>query len=71
MAEEHPTTELTIRDVLIQIDRRLTRVEDDVRSIDNKMGALDTKVDHKIGALDTKVDHKVEILRKDINTRFQ
>lgn len=37
MAEEHPTTEPTTRDVLVQIDRRLTRVEDDIRSFDNKV----------------------------------
>ena len=43
------STELTTRDVLHQVDRRLTRIEDDLRS-------LETKVDHGFGRLDTKID---------------
>ena len=43
------STELTTRDVLHQVDRRLTRIEDDLRS-------LETKIDHGFDRLDTKID---------------
>ena len=34
-AEQQPLTELTTRDVLLQVDRRLTLIEDDLRTIKN------------------------------------
>lgn len=42
-------TELTTRDVLAQIDRRLSRIEDDVRDfrqyVDERFSRLENKVD--------------------------
>ena len=54
------TPELTTRDVLLQVDRRLSLIEEDLRSLDAK---LDTKVealDAKISALDVKLDAKLD-----------
>ena len=36
MPAEQPLTELTTRDVLLQVDRRLTLIEDDLRTLDQK-----------------------------------
>jgi len=41
------TTELTVRDVLSQVDRRIDLVETDIRK-------LDSKFDSKFGAMDAK-----------------
>ena len=35
MPTEQPLTELTTRDVLLQVDRRLTLIEDDLRTLDH------------------------------------
>ena len=42
MASQPPPSELTLRDVLAQIDRRLTRIEDDQRET---QAVLRTKAD--------------------------
>ena len=42
MSADQTTAELTTRDVLLQVDRRLTLIEEDLRSLDEK---LDDKVD--------------------------
>ena len=36
MPAEQPLTELTTRDGLLQVDRRLTLIEDDLRTLDQK-----------------------------------
>ena len=57
------TPELTTRDVLQQVDRRLSLIEDDLRG-------LDAKLDAKIGILDTKIDKKIEGLDAKLDSRF-
>ena len=47
------TPELTTRDVLQQVDRRLSLIEDDLRG-------LDAKLDAKINALDAKFEAKLD-----------
>ena len=44
MASQPPPSELTLRDVLAQIDRRLTRIEDDQR---DTQAVLRTKADNE------------------------
>ena len=60
------TPELTTRDVLQQVDRRLSLIEEDLRSLDAKLDtrveALDAKIDTKIGALDAKLDSKFHLV---------
>lgn len=43
------TTELTTRDVLHQVDRRLTLIEEDLRSLDAKVDRTRVELDTKIG----------------------
>lgn len=75
------TPELTTRDVLQQVDRRLSLIEEDLRSLDDKLdtkfGVLDTKIDTKvetleakISVLDAKVDAKIGALDAKIDTKF-
>lgn len=58
------TPELTTRDVLQQVDRRLSLIEGDLRGLDAKIDALDakfdTKLDAKINALDAKFEAKLD-----------
>ncbi|MBM3278875.1 MAG: hypothetical protein FJY95_12460 [Candidatus Handelsmanbacteria bacterium] len=49
------TPELTTRDVLQQVDRRLSLIEEDLRG-------LDAKVDTKIGAVEAKLDSKFHLV---------
>ena len=55
MAEEQIQTELTTRDVLQQVDRRLTRIEDDLRDfksqVDSRFSELDDNKANFIGRL--------------------
>lgn len=86
MTAEQTTAELTTRDVLLQVDRRLTLMEADLRSLDAKVEGGNTRLDTKIDALDvrlsdkidaldvrfnTRLDGKVEGLRVEMNNRFQ
>ena len=45
MAAEQTAAELTTRDVLFQVDRRLTLIEGDLRSLADKVDGLDDKLD--------------------------
>jgi hypothetical protein len=56
MPAEQNTAELTIRDVLLQVDRRLTLIEEDQRSLDEKVERLDTRLDVKIDGAHDKLD---------------
>ena len=77
------STELTTRDVLHQVDRRLTRIEDDLRSLDAKVdggferfdaksdsgfGRLDEKFDSGFARLDEKIDNVFGLLNTKIDT---
>ena len=66
MSNPQPSSELTTRDVLQQIDHRLSLIEKDVREnhtkIEAKIDALDSKVEGKTDALDSKVEGKIDAL---------
>ena len=62
-AEQQPLTELTMRDVLLQVDRRLTLIEDDLRTLDQKW-------EQRFGILDQKIDAQTNQLRQEMNTGF-
>ena len=54
MSQSSP--ELTTRDVLQQVDRRLELIEGDQRGLNQKVEALDDKVTDKLAAQETKAD---------------
>ena len=74
MPAEQPLTELTTRDVLLQVDRRLTLIEDDLRTLDQKwdqrFGTSDQKTDARFDALCQKIDARFDTLRQEMNTGF-
>ena len=70
MAAEQSAVELTTRDVLLQVDRRLTLIEGDLRGLDEKMDSLDDKLDNKVEGLNAKIDTKIDGLRSETNARF-
>ena len=74
MPAEQSLTELTTRDVLLQVDRRLTLIEDDLRTLDQKwdqrFGTLEQKTDARFDTLDQKIDAKTNQLRQEMNTGF-
>ena len=74
MPAEQPLTELTTRDVLLQVDRRLTLIEDDLRTLDQKwdqqFGTLDQKTDARFDALCQKIDAQFDALRQEMNAGF-
>ena len=85
MPAEQSLTELTTRDVLLQVDRRLTLIEDDLRTLDQKwdqrfgaldqkidsrFDSLDQKIDSRFGTLDQKIDSRTNQLRQEMNTGF-
>ena len=74
MPAEQPLTELTTRDVLLQVDRRLTLIEDDLRTLDQKwdqeFGTLDQKTDARFDALCQKIDAQFDALRQEMHTGF-
>ncbi len=55
MAMNQPP-ELTTRDVLQQVDRRLELIEGDQRNLNHKVDRLDDKVDDRFTAQETKAD---------------
>ena len=78
---EPTSAELTTRDVLLQIDRRLELSEGDVRRLDSKIDEFESRLtaridggDNKLAAridgLEARLDLKIELLRKEMNTRF-
>ena len=78
MSTPQSAPELTTRDVLQQIDHRLSLIERDVREnhtkIEAKIDALDSKFEGKIDALDSKFEGKIEVeireLRREFNGKF-
>lgn len=66
MSNPQPSPELTTRDVLQQIDHRLSLIETDVREnhtkIEAKIDAFDRKFEGKIDALDSKFEAKIDAL---------
>ena len=74
MPAEQPLTELTTRDVLLQVDRRLTLIEDDLRTLDQKWDqrfeSLDQKIDARTNQLRQEMNIGFAELRKEMNTKF-
>ena len=85
MSTPQSSPELTTRDVLQQIDHRLSLIETDVREnstkLASKIDALEAKTEAKIDALDHKLlskidalDNKIEVetreIRRDFNGKF-
>ena len=64
MSADQAPPELTTRDVLAQVDRRIDLVETDIRK-------LDSKFDARFNALDAKFDAKFDALVEKIDTRFR
>ena len=73
MAAEQTAVELTTRDVLLQVDRRLTLIEEDLRGLDDKVETLDLRLSARIESLDlrlsAKLDDKVDGLSAKIDTK--
>ena len=67
---EPTSAELTTRDVLLQIDRRLELSEGDVRRLDSKIDEFESRLAARIDGLEARLDLKIELLRKEMNTRF-
>ncbi|NKB66044.1 MAG: hypothetical protein GKR89_03180 [Candidatus Latescibacteria bacterium] len=74
MTAEQTPPELTTRDVLAQVDRRLTLIEEDVRALDSKVDTrfdfLDQKLGARIGALEHKLDTRVDALDQKLGARI-
>ena len=78
MSTSQSSPELTTRDVLQQINRRLSLIETDVREnntkIEAKIDGLETKTETKIDDLETKIEGKIEVeireLRREFNGKF-
>ena len=66
MSNPQSASELSTRDVLQQIDRRLSLIETDVREnntkTEAKIDALDRKIEAKIDALDSKFEGRIDAL---------
>ena len=66
MSTPQSSAELTTRDVLQQIDHRLSLIETDVREnstkLESKIDALEAKTESKIDALEVKTEAKIDAL---------
>ena len=63
MSNPQPSSELTTRDVLQQIDHRLSLIERDVRE-------NHTRIEAKIDALDSKFEGKIEVEIRELCREF-
>ena len=74
MSNPQPSAELTTRDVLQQIDHRLSLIETDVREnstkLESKIDALEAKTESKIDALEAKTEAKIDALRAEFTDRI-
>ena len=74
MSNPQPSAELTTRDVLQQIDHRLSLIETDVREnstkLESKIDALEAKTESKIDALEAKTEAKFDALRAEFTDRI-
>ena len=75
MSTPQPSPELTTRDVLQQIDHRLSLIETDVREnhtkIEAKIDALDSKFEAKIDAFDRKFEGKIDALNNKVEGKIE
>ena len=69
------TSEITTRDVLQQINRRLELIESDVRAVSEKLDVsvqiLNDKIDTSAQDMDGKRDASTQVLNEKIDTSFQ
>ena len=81
MSTPQPSPELTTRDVLQQIDHRLSLIETDVREnnaridslraeLTGKIDGLEAKTEAKIDGLEAKTETKINELRREFNGKF-
>ena len=70
MASQPNAPDLTTRDIFLQVDRRLTLIEEDVRTLDQKVDGLDDKLDVRIDRLDGKLDTRMDKLDGKLDTRM-
>ena len=74
MSTPQSSAELTTRDVLQQIDHRLSLIETDVREnstkLESKIDALEAKTESKIDALEAKTEAKFDALRAEFTDRI-
>ena len=74
MSTPQPSPELTTRDVLQQIDHRLSLLKTDVREnhtkIEAKIDALDSKFEAKTDVLDSKFEAKIDALEAKTEAKF-
>ena len=75
MSTPQPSPELTTRDVLQQIDHRLSLIETDVREnhtkVEAKIDALDRKFEAKIDAFDRKFEGKIDALDSKVEGKIE
>ncbi len=68
-------TELTVRDVLSQVDRRIDLVETDILKLDSKFEAkfeaMDAKFDARFGAMDAKFDARFGATDAKFDAKFR
>ena len=70
MSADQTSAELTTRDVLLQVDRRLTLIEGDLRSLNDKFDGLDDNLDNKIDGLRAEMYAQFGVLRNELGTRL-
>lgn len=68
MSADQAAAELTTRDVLLQVDRRLSLIEGDLRSLDEK---LDDKIDDLRHEFSTRLSDEIGGLRSEMATHFK
>ena len=64
------SSELTTRDVLQQVNRRLELIESDQRELNHKVDALDDKFDTRFTAQDAKMENRFSALDDKFDARF-
>lgn len=65
------SSELTTRDVLQQVNRRLELIESDQRELNHKVDALDDKFDARFSAQDAKMDTRFSAQDAKMESRFR
>ena len=70
MSTPQPSPELTTRDVLQQIDHRLSLIETDVRENNAKIDSLRAEITDKIDGLEAKTEAKIDGLEAKTETKI-
>ena len=64
------TAELTTRDVLLQIDRRLELSEGDVRRLDARIDAFESKLTARIDEVERKLTARIDEVERKLTARI-